>query len=170
MIYLTIIRLQAPYFLKEEILCRHNFKTITMLARQMLGNICAKVINNLKDIIFSEEFCRLYRQNEHDFTRNRKLTFTTIILLLINFLKNSLQDELDYFFTAVHQQEVPERTVTQSAFCRARRTVKPEAFVHRTWRGFRLLSIGGSTVKLPSNPAVAAEWGAWPAPPISMTR
>lgn len=174
MIYLTIIRLQTPYFLKEEILCRHNFEIITMLARQMLSNICAKLITYLKDIIFSEDFCRLYRQNEHDFTRNRKLTFTTIILLLINFLKNSLQDELDYFFKAVHQQEVPERTVTKSAFCRARRKVKPEAFVHlnrkladffyqncsyRTWRGFRLLGIDGSTVKLPSNPGLAAEWG-----------
>jgi len=145
-----------------------------MLAWHLMSNICANLVSYLKEIIFSDDFRQLYRKNQNDFTRNRKLTFTTIILLLINFLKNSLQDELDYFFKAVHQQEVPERTVTKSAFCRARRKVNPEAFIHlnrkladffyqhfpyRTWRGFRLLSIDGSTVKLPSDPGVAAEWG-----------
>jgi hypothetical protein len=99
-----------------------------------------------------------------------------MILLFINMLKGSIQDELDHFFKAIHNTELCERVVTNSAFSQARKNLDPLAFVElnhhlvrtfyntfpaKTWMGFTLLAADGSTMKVPKNPENIAHFGAW---------
>jgi Transposase DDE domain len=132
------------------------------------------LIMRLKSILFSDEFLKRHRQSKTDFTRNRCLTFATLILFLLNLVKRSLQDELDEFFSQLKNETVLSRTVTKSAFSQARHKLKHQAFIElnqaqvsyfyqnavaETWQGFRLLALDGSTVQLPSTPAIAAHFG-----------
>jgi hypothetical protein len=146
------------------------------LARSLLDKICASLVLSLKKIIFSKEFWSRHREGAQDFIRTRLLPFPTLILLFINLLKGSIQDELDGFFQAIDQADIPERRVTSSAFCRARKKLKPEAFIElsrhlvaffykhfhpRRWRGMRLLAIDGSTLRVPRVEEIAAHFGTW---------
>ena len=99
-----------------------------------------------------------------------------MILFLMNLVKGSLQDELDYFFKAVNGAEVAIREVTKSAFCKARKKLRHQAFQelshtvvdlfyrifsYRTWKGFRVLAIDGSTVQVPDTAEAAGHFGVW---------
>lgn len=93
---------------------------------------------------------------------------------MMNFLKRSLQCELDAFFQTVQGSVMPVREVTKSAFCRARLKLKYSAFIElnhyllsffakhfaiRKWHGFRLLAIDGSTLLLPNTQAMRDHFG-----------
>ena len=56
------------------------------------------LIEKIKSKLFSQEFLECNRKRPQDFTRTRILTFTKFILFFINFVKRSLQDELDEYF------------------------------------------------------------------------
>jgi len=116
-----------------------------MLARNMLRYICADLVKYLKKIILSREFFIQHRKSDKNFTRRRSLLF------LMNLIKDSIQDELDDFFKAINGMDVAVRTVTKSAFCKARKRLKYQAFVelnselvnffykkitYRRWNGF----------------------------------
>jgi hypothetical protein len=149
---------------------------MTRLARNLISNICAKVIVFIKQIITSPELLARHRQNEKDFTRQRKLPFHVLIVFLINFVRGSCQDELDKFFKAILRFDVAKRIVSKAALTNARMKLKFEAFVElnlhlihffdkhfspRTWLGFRLLAIDGSTTRLPTTDAIAQHFGVW---------
>lgn len=146
------------------------------LARNMLLNLCANLIDFLKKIINSEDFLKRNRKSETDFTRTRILTFPILITFLINFVKGSYQDELDNFFKALFKLDVAKRVVTKAALAKARMKLKYQAFVElnqhlvtffeshfnpRTWHGMRLLAIDGSLVRLPGVPEILRHFGAW---------
>ncbi|MCY6355866.1 IS4 family transposase [Clostridium sp. ZS2-4] len=112
----------------------------------------------IDDIMFLYKF----RMKETYFTRmgRSKMKFTDIILFILNFVKKSLQIELDDFFKNVHKGEV---TITKQAFSQARRKVSPEAFIYlldgvnkwfyndtpfNKYRGYRLLAIDGTVLQL----------------------
>jgi len=151
--------------------------TITQLILAwQVPKICANLIEHLKKIIFSDEFSSRYKRSKNHFTRNRLLPFPIMMLFLMNLLKGSIQDELDHFFKAIKGMDVAMRIVTKSAFCRARKKIKYQAFVELTqhivsffyehfsidtWQGFRLLAIDSSTIKLPDNKQVAEHFGQW---------
>jgi len=147
-----------------------------MLARNLLSNICAKLIFSLKEIINSENFIKRHRQNPTDFTRKRKLSFSILILFMINLIKGSYQDELDHFFKSIKRFDIAKRIVTKAALTKARKKLQFEAFIelntHLTdyfyrkfrplkWFGFNLLAIDGTTLKLPRIEAIAEHFGAW---------
>ena len=84
-------------------------------------------------------------------------------MFLMNSLRSSNQDELDKFFKQVNEWDLPRCHITDSAFSQARKKLKYEAFIDvatqicnyfygqyswKTWLGFRLLAIDGSTVKI----------------------
>ncbi len=134
-----------------------------MLARNLISNICAKLIDYLKNIIHSQHFLERHRNSPKDFTRQRKLPFHTLILFMINRIKGSYQDELDHYFKAILNLDVVIQQVTKMAFCKARRKLNFSAFVElndhlieyfytkfkaKKWKGFNLLAIDGSTLKL----------------------
>jgi hypothetical protein len=156
--------------------CPKRQRKPSCLARNLLDKICASLVLSLKKIIFSKEFWSRHREGTQDFIRTRLLPFSTLILFFMNLLKGSIQDELDGFFQAIDPADVPERKVTNSALCRARKKLKPEAFNElsrhlvtffykhfhpRRWRGMRLLAIDGSTLRVPRVEEIAAHFGTW---------
>jgi len=170
---ISIVLHSFKFFHKEVEKWIKNIITRTILARTML-KICANLIYYLKIIIFSEDFISRHKRSSKDFTRRRSLPFPTLLIFLINFIKGSIQDELDYFFKAIDSLDVAVRTVTSSAFCKARKKLKHQAFIElnqkmihyfykhfsvKTWRGFRLLGVDGSTIQLPNTKEVAEYFG-----------
>lgn len=106
-----------------------------------------------------------YRVAERDWTRRRKLSFAKVATLLLCGHKFPLQNQLNKAAKVLGEVEaVP----TASAYCQARRKLKPELFVYlnelvttryeelsvedgswRTWRGRRVLGLDGTYVNVP---------------------
>lgn len=95
------------------------------------------------------------------FTRNRKLTFPVMIVLLLNFLTRTMQIELDDFF--MHVLKTNTDSVTKQAFFKARKNILPDAFKElflmtrdmvlrkdkiKRYKGYRILAIDGSELRL----------------------
>ena len=136
--------------------------------------ICANLVIHLKKILFSEEFLNRHRKSPRDFTRTRLLPFPSLILFIMNLLKSAIQVELNYFFKAIHRADTAIPEITDSAFCQARKKLKYQAFIEldnkqvtyfyhhyplRDWNGFRLLSVDGSTLRLPSYQDIVQHFG-----------
>lgn len=145
------------------------------LARELLKN-CAKIIELIKANINSSDFISKHKSSPKDFSRNRAFPFPTLFIFICNFLRSSIQEELDRFFQAVYRFDIPVRQVTASAFCQARTKIQHTAFIEIThkivnafytlfstkkWYGFRLLAVDGSTAVLPDLPAVEDHFGVW---------
>ena len=137
----------------------------------------AKLLPALQKRIESEDFLQRHRASPNAFTRERTLCFRTVVLLLLNLLKGSLQDELDGFFKALGGFPVAARVVTKSAFSQARRKLRHGAFLElnalvttffykhtraQLWHGLRVLAIDGSTAQLPRTEAIAKHFGGLP--------
>lgn len=106
--------------------------------------------------------------SENDFTRNRKLSFHSAIIFMINFLTKSLSVEIDNFirFIGYNVKGTEISHFTKSAFVQYRKKIKPEVFKSlsdslieefytdndesiKLWNGFRLLAVDGSRLVLP---------------------
>jgi len=122
----------------------------------------------------SKEFIIRHKVNQSDFTRTRILPFHKVFFLLINFLTKSVQAELDNFFRVLLNKEIPVNEVTKGAFTLARKKLKHEAFIeldkdqidffysagnYKTWNGFRLLGVDGSTARLPNSSEIVLKYG-----------
>ncbi len=151
-------------------------KIIFKVAWGLICQKCANLVDFLRKIIFSRQFLLQSRFKDTDFTRNRSLPFPSLILLLCNFLKSSYQPELNKFFKILSGSTVSEKVVSKAAFCKARKKIKHEAFSllnqeateyfkqhfnTRTWHGFFLKAIDGSTIKLPNVQDIADHFGSW---------
>ncbi len=121
-----------------------------------------KGIQSSNQIIDDIMFLYKFRMKETYFTRmgRSKMKFNDIVLFILNFVKKSLQIELDDFFKKVHKGDI---TVTKQAFSQARRKVSPKAFIYlmdgvnkwfynetpfNKYRGYRLLAIDGTVLQL----------------------
>lgn len=111
-----------------------------------------------------------YRVTDKDFTRERKIPFTTLVLMQINMLKESLQKEMVNFFQVIDENI----KVTKSAFSQRRKKLLPEAFIDlngvltnsfyadgdfKKWKGHRLIAIDGSTMNLPCSKEIESYFG-----------
>ncbi len=144
--------------------CPKKLKNKATLARNLLGEICANLIDFLKKILYSPDFVNRNKKSVNNFIRNRMLNFQTLVLYFINLPKGSYKDELDHFFKALFRLDVPVSMVSKMALSLARRKLKYSAFVElnhhlfdffykhfknkKSWHGFNLLAIDGSTLKL----------------------
>ena len=101
----------------------------------------------------------LYVKNPgKDFTRKRKLSFETVVRLLISMGGNSICKEL------LEAQDYDVNTATSSAFVQQRDKILPRAFEYllqkftrfhlgiKKYRGYRLLAVDGSDLHIPTNP------------------
>lgn len=128
----------------------------------------------MNSVIHSHLFCQRHKRSPQDFTRNRKLTFPLLILFFINQLKSSLQTELDSYFRILSDSETPVREVTKGALSQARQKLRHQAFIElndhmgekfyatfniKSFQGYRLLAIDGTTLQLPNLPALAEHFG-----------
>ena len=147
-----------------------------MLAWILLSNSCAKLVNYLKNIIFSHEFLSRHRNSPKAFIRKRKLPFHTLIFFLMNLVKGSYQDELDRYFQTIHRFEVAKRIVSKVALTKARMKLGYTAFIELnlhlvdyfyrkfkplTWHGFHLVAVDGTTFRLPRIKEISEHFGAW---------
>jgi len=130
----------------------------------------------LKKILRSPEFAEKHRTSTTAFTRTRKLPFHLLFCFIINFIKSSYQSELDRFFQAITSSSIAKRAVSKAAFAKARMKLKYEAFIElnqclvnefyavfrcRTWHGFQLLAIDGTTLTLPKISEISEHFGVW---------
>ena len=123
----------------------------------------------LNDIIFMCET----RTKVTFFTRKgkNKMEFKHIIIFILNFVKKSLQLELDNFFSKVND---PDFRVSKQAFSEARLKISPTAFVKmsdailkwfyndtdfKRYRGYRLLAIDGSVLEINNTEKSRSEFG-----------
>lgn len=114
--------------------------------------------NLLNDFVFMCES----RVKSTYFTRQgtNKLTFKSIILFSLNFIKKSIQIELDDFFDLLNH---PGTSITKQGFSEARQKISPNAFIKltdavtdwfydddsfNTFKGYRLSAIDGSILEL----------------------
>ena len=110
------------------------------------------------------------RISESNFTRHRKMPFPTLIIFLLSIVKKTLQKELSDFYKSMKKNI----NITKSAFSQNRIKLKHTAFIYlnkvfleeyyddkaiKLWKGFRLLAIDGSTLKLPSSTDIVNFFG-----------
>ena len=128
----------------------------------------------IKNTLSGIDFIAKHRSKPTDFTRQSQLSFRNLVLILLNQMKGSLQQELDTFFQQLNDTELPVRIVHKSAFSEARKKLKSRVFKAlnrlliqqaetssklKTWKGFRLYAIDGSRIRLPNLPDVKKHFG-----------
>ncbi len=115
-----------------------------------------------------------FRKSDNDFTRNRKLPFYLLILFLLNMIRASLQNELDNFYKLIFNSEIAISYITKSAFTKARKKLKFQAFIELnnkmiqffysntktlTWKGFYLKGVDGTVFILPKSKELVKHFG-----------
>ncbi len=125
----------------------------------------------VRDIISTQQFLLDFRKNKSDFTRNRKVSFATMINLILSTLGRSIQAGIDEF---IINMNTDFDTYSKQAFSKGRHRIKPEAFLelvkissryfyknaeYKTFRGNRVLAIDGSKIDLPYNKQLMEKYG-----------
>ena len=128
-------------------------------------------ISIIRALLLDDKFKQRHRINSKAFSRLFKLSFVTVILLILQKSVKSLQLTLNEFFKSVGNGVL----VTNSAFTQARRKLLPEAFIelnqkgvvnvvyaekdYHTFWGFRVIAVDGSKAHLPNSPSICQEFG-----------
>jgi len=135
-----------------------------------------KIISELKNfvnqVISQEGVIDCFRNSAKDFTRNRKLPFDRLVLLIAKLCKKTLSIELEGFF---HELGV-DNGCSVSAFTQQRIKLKASFFywwnqvlwqsyyhysgesAHR-WNGLRIIAADGSNISLLNTPALTKHFG-----------
>ena len=128
--------------------------------------------HKIRDIVESDETKKMARFKPKYFTRNRLMPFTDILYFLLNPAKESLQTKLNRFFKLIGKKcmRISQQSLSKarshfdhSPFEKmARELVSLEYggnFPLRTWNGYHVFGVDGSTVILPSSPELKKEYG-----------
>lgn len=130
------------------------------------------IMKNIKDEIFSDEFLKSSRVSSNNFIRKRKMPFVSIVLFMLNLVKQTLQKELTNFMNLINFKR--GELISKSAFSQSRLNLKPSAFKKlnqvlvntfyddksfKKWNGFRLMAIDGSTLQLPNSNDIISKFG-----------
>ena len=120
-----------------------------------------QITRKASEIVNSDDYRKRNITRKTAFTRNRKLTFPVMIVLILNFLTRTMQIELDDFFANVLDADLD--SVTKQAFFKARKNILPDAFKElflmtrdmvlnknkiKRHKGYRVLAIDGSELRL----------------------
>jgi hypothetical protein len=134
----------------------------------------AKLFKNLSKLLTKKELIRAYCVGNKSFTRERKLSFQTIVLIILQLLKSSVKTELKSYFKNVFKVDEVVNWVTDAAFCKARQKIKYQLFIDlyrfivrifysqiggQLWFHFRLLAVDGSEINLPSSKELLRKYG-----------
>ena len=122
-----IIRLLTYFHWRKK--CQKILKKLELLARTLLLQNCANIVDFIKKIIFSQDFLHRHRKSKKDFTRKRKLPFPTLIAFLIDLATGSYQNELNRFFRVLVPSDLPMKFVSKVALAKARMKLSYKAFV-----------------------------------------
>ncbi len=128
-----------------------------------------EILEKIRVVILSENFKMTYRSNKEDFIRSCIITFPILILLILNFMRRSLQVELNNFGKFMY---LP--SISKQAFSAARKKLLPTAFIEmnktligefysdnefKTFLGYRLIVVDGSTLQLPEGESIKEKYG-----------
>lgn len=156
--------------------CQENLKKMELLARTLLFQNCANIVDFIKNIIFSHDFLHRHRKSKKDFTRKRKLPFPTLIAFLIDLATGSYQNELNRFFRLLVPSDLPRKFVSKVALAKARMKLGYKAFVElnehlveyfhqnmptNQWNGYNLLAVDGTLLRLPRIESIMKHFGVW---------
>ena len=135
-----------------------------------------KIISELKSFISlvaqDDNLLGNFRKSPEDFTRNRKLPFERLVLLIVKLCKKTLSIELEKFFeelgdpnscsvSAFTQQRIKLKS---SFFCLWNRVLWSSFYYYsrpdiKLWKGFRVIGADGSNVSLVNTPALNGYFG-----------
>lgn len=134
-------------------------------------------LNLTKNIIYelnsSEYGSRSEVGREGVRNRARILTNNNLIFIIMRF-KSAIQRDLDCFFKELQSHDFNIRTVTKSAFTKARAKLNPWGFKrlnevavntfyeeapYHKWHDRRVLAVDGSRLMLPNHPTIIEEFG-----------
>ena len=128
-----------------------------------------KAVRDSRRMIEAEGFKEQHRTSRRTFSRVRKLTFSRMRILILQKSVKSIQLILNEWF-----EHLGGQTVSNSAFTPARANLKHTAFIdlnarmvemnyedgrYRKYKGFRLLAIDGSKIRLPEGEGIREEFG-----------
>jgi hypothetical protein len=91
-----VLQMEASPISKGGKGCQIILKMFTLLAQDLLLKINTNLINILNRIIFLEDFFSYHRRSQINFVRELLLPFHNMIVFLMNLVKGSLQDGLNY--------------------------------------------------------------------------
>jgi len=155
-------------YLKEEVQWKISRKLAWKLPPKYYANLCS----GLKNLINSKHFQDSSKRNENDFIRNRSLPFIHVFSSILMCNPGPLNTRIRRFFD--NFDDTQNKPPSKSALCQARNKLLPQAFEKastfivdsfylnkniQTWNNFRVLSIDGSTVKLPKSDEIIEEFG-----------
>ena len=130
----------------------------------------------IENTINSEDFQKRHKESSKDFIRNTALSFKNLIAFFANLNKGSYETELKAFYKTINNQEVANPEVTKGAVSKARKKLKPSAFIElnektvqeyeqqaplKTWYGMRPVGVDGSTVTVPDETEIKEHFGVW---------
>jgi hypothetical protein len=152
------------------------FIKLRMQSSQLSSDLGRIVVATTRQLIQNLIFVNTHRMNEKCFTRQRQLTFARLCVLIVQKTVRSLHAHLNDFFA---QLASPTSSPTgSSAFTQARAKLKHSAFIElnekailanvygganaqalQRWRGFRLMAIDSSLLRLPNTEEVGERFG-----------
>jgi hypothetical protein len=127
------------------------------------------ILEKMRNLLLSEEFKKNHRAKEEHFTRSSLITFPTLVTLILNQMRKSLQVELNIF-----TKWCKCKYISKQVFSAARKKMLPSAFTalndelikefyldndFQTFLGFRLLVVDGSTIQLPEGEMLKEKYG-----------
>lgn len=134
-----------------------------------------QILNKLKDIFVrkcnAESFKESARTSQTAFTRNRILTLPLLCFMILQNCKGGIRAAIRTFF---EEKEGNMHKCSESAFCQARKKIRPEAFRElirttaegfyacarwKKYHGYRVLAIDGSDLNLPNSPEALLYFG-----------
>lgn len=130
----------------------------------------AIILEQIRELLLSENLKKICKLNEQSFTRSRLLPFPILVSYIANFIRRSLQFEISSFASFM---DLPD--VSKQAFSKARKNLSPVVFQllnaklidefysdneFKLFKGMRVCAIDGSTIRLPENDELYKEFGA----------
>jgi hypothetical protein len=114
------------------------------------------------------------KQRIENFTRNRKMPFSKLVLCILGMINESSQNALDRFFATMNEED--RNIIRQQSFSEARQNLKWEAFKelfdlvapkayengpgsYQTWKGRLLLAVDGSKIHVPADEKLREAFG-----------
>lgn len=118
-------------------------------------------------------FVKKHKRSEEDFTRVRKLTFQIIFVIILRKSLKSIQLALNEALSFLPESV---ESVSNAAYSKARHKILHTAFIelnekavvettyssdefHKRYKGYRVLAVDGSKIRLPDNKEIRKEFG-----------
>jgi hypothetical protein len=133
-----------------------------------------ELVKKIQNYMESKIFKMDSKKNEKDFTRERKIGFCQLILLILALFKRTSQVELDSLLKKLGFKLTYDMTYSKQAFSEARQKLLPKAFIllnnffikefykggyYKKFNKYILLAVDGSLHEIPNNKETQKTYG-----------